>query len=1100
MNKASDVTNRHPRPEATNGLDPARKLFVKYNRVIRVSAAGLIVLIAFLGAFEYLTNRSSKLNLIRGNLMERLGALNNLLRVTSYHVDSMRLWAEDFLAKGPGQWQVSSFLGQLSQHSDPAFYFLHQKDPAAVGEKTGNLFGLGKLANKSDILDKEINMALELFELQKIAHDLQKFYTWSYYISRHEFVSIFPWLPSEALRELPGMNKALTAWRLEEMKVYSPALPKNNPERASYWTQVYPDELGKGLMVTHGAPVYFKDDFVGLVAADITLEFLEGFMKTSGILNGRLVIVNDRRQVVADSAAKDLQSKSIVSVDDALPSRVVKFFGDLTRRHDASFTFVSGDNVLAGRLDAAPWAVVYLLPESEIFRELFPGTVAYLVVLLGLSGFLMIAQVVIRRQFVGPAIALVDHIQSEAMAAETTISSVEPQWREWFRKVSESFRLKALTANLPGAVYEMVRDTKGNTFFSFVSRGIQDLVALTPDEVIARGQGWADLLTSEDRVGFKAELEKSAEDLSRFRYECMLASGPDKKWVRFVSQPRAEESLVVWDGLILDVTDRKQAELELEKAVVVAKELRAQAEAANESKSSFLANMSHEIRTPMNAVLGMTELLLDSELTAQQRRRLDAVRFSGDALLTLLNDILDFSKIEAGKLELEYVNFDLRETLSNGLFLLETRAREKNLALHWVVAEDVPNWLVGDPGRLRQIILNLVSNSIKFTDHGGITVRVGLEQDTSDGVCLHFTVSDTGIGILPEKQAEIFDKFSQADSSTTRKYGGTGLGLAISKQLAEAMKGRMWLESEPGVGSTFHFTAHMAEGKPIPRSEIGKAEAQKDEVPLRGTRVLLVEDNEINQEVALEVLQKLGCETALAKDGAEAVAVAGASLFDVILMDLQMPHMDGFEATGLIREREKGSSRHVPIIALTAHAFKEDMNRCLAAGMDDYLSKPIRIAELRGAIHKAISGGGSDTRSSAERPDTQPVPQIEEEQTDVFNVEELLGRLDGDEDAVRRIAGKFLQNMPQQLDALKEAVDAGDLELLAGRAHSIKGSSANFSAHALREVAFQIETAAKNNSLDRLPPLVTKMEQEFARLARFLAELGFKIPGSEAGH
>jgi hypothetical protein len=223
MNNGSDVTNRHPRPKITHGLDPARKLFVKYNRVIRVSLAGLIVLIALLGAFQYLSNRSSKLNLVRGNLMERLGALNNLLRVTAYHVDSMRLWAEGFLAREPAEWQASSFLGQLSQHSDPAFYFLYKKDPAAAGEKTGNLFDLGKLTNKANLVDRGISMALGLFELQKIAHDLQKCYTWSYYISRHEFISIFPWLPSEALRELPGMNKALTAWRLEEMKVYSRA-------------------------------------------------------------------------------------------------------------------------------------------------------------------------------------------------------------------------------------------------------------------------------------------------------------------------------------------------------------------------------------------------------------------------------------------------------------------------------------------------------------------------------------------------------------------------------------------------------------------------------------------------------------------------------------------------------------------------------------------------------------------------------------------------------------------------------------------------------------------------------------------------------------
>jgi PAS domain S-box-containing protein len=748
----------------------------------------------------------------------------------------------------------------------------------------------------------------------------------------------------------------------------------------------------------------------------------------------------------------------------------------------------------------------------------------------------------------------------------------------------ERHLLNSLFENVPDSIYFKDRDSK----FLRISRVQADKFGLG-DPANAIGKSDADVFTSEHAEQALKDEQQILRTGQPIIGQVEKETWPDREdtWVSTSKLPLRDKfgRIIGTFGISRDITDLKRAQDEL-------REARDIADAASRAKSDFLANMSHEIRTPMNAIIGMTELLLDTKLTESQREYLTMVQESGESLLDLLNDILDFSKIEAGRLELDCQPFNVRNRIGETMKSLALRAHNKGLELAFAVDSDVPFVLAGDAGRLRQIVVNLVGNAIKFTDSGEVVLNVACQSQTASQATLLVLVRDTGIGIPPDKQKRIFEEFQQADSSTTRTYGGTGLGLAISGRLVGMMGGEIWVESEPGKGSTFYFTAtfgvsdvepgsgrrramvvsdtpvlivddnatnrrilfdmltnwgmkpalatggreafaHLQKAaksnqpfrialldvnmpevdgfelaswirddraladtplimltsagrpgdaerraeldisahlmKPVKQSELFDAMvlalgiSAPDEEPEPETtpagprfdslRVLLAEDNPVNQKLAVGVLQKLGCEVTVAENGRQALAKWESREFDVVLMDVQMPEVDGFEATAAIRRLERTTGRKSIIIAMTAHAMTGDRERCLAAGMDDYLAKPVRFRELSAKLAEVLHTGD------------QPAETANSSQGGPIDWEGAIDSVGGDSALLNIVIETFFEESETLMQRIEASIQQDDAATLKRAAHTLKGILLSVGARRASTSALKLERMGRSSDL-----------------------------------
>ena len=647
-------------------------------------------------------------------------------------------------------------------------------------------------------------------------------------------------------------------------------------------------------------------------------------------------------------------------------------------------------------------------------------------------------------------------------------------------KIEElSDRLQKITDRVPGMVYQFEQHADGSTNFPYVSDAVSDLFGVSPEEAQEDAANIFAVVHPDDLDTFMTSIQESTNTLSAWQCEFRAYNKEGKvRWFFGNSLPESSaDGSVLWHGLVTDITEQKKMEQQLIDA-------QQEAEAASQAKSEFLANMSHEIRTPMNAIIGMSQLALQTDLKPEQENYINKVHFSAEVLLGIINDILDFSKIEAGKLEIELIDFNLQSVFDHLATLIEFKAEGQGLELGVGIAANVPKVFKGDPLRLGQILINLANNAVKFTSEGKVTISAELIEQQQNTATLQFCVADTGIGMTPEQQAKLFQSFSQADSSTTRKFGGTGLGLSISKKLVELMGGTIWVESEAGKGSSFIFTLSLAFGD-VDQIAAEQA-AAKEHTGLRGAKILLVEDNELNQELATSLLMREGMKVTPVWNGQEALDILQTEQFDGVLMDVQMPIMDGYAATRAIRKLPKFSD--LPILAMTANVMTGDREKAEASGMNDHIGKPFNQQEMLNTMARWITPA-----KSVNAAESRDVTEQREQPTGAFediaglDVETGLAICLNDPELYRQMLLLFSDSQGDFKQDFRAAQQDDDPNASTRLAHTLKGNAANIGAAGVAKAARQLEIACEKGG--RGKEITEPLQQVAAELEPLLAGL-----------
>lgn len=832
----------------------------QYNRIMNLTFA-VVVLVA--GGVSYLQFRNQyqhQIGLLRERLQERSHSLDYILNLVNSRVTAQRVQAESFLALYRTNPQLNPAFNQLEEVSGENRFALDRLRHPLTKDLVGNLTGLGSLENRSSQFEQELNMALNLNTTLQITKLTVPDIAWAYYTSKNNFINLYPWVPSNQARFVPEMH---------EHEFYRLSLPQNNPQRKSFWTRAYIDAAGKGVMVTAAAPVYDGNTFLGVVSVDLTLSVLNEYVQDFEYPQSDLFLINDHGQLLADTKLVSAADKNVKPIQTAFPPALQGKLNQILAGPSMTVQDVEGYLVIYRSLRNAPWKVVLWMPQRAITRDLVRNNIAgSLFLFLGLILMLAIARSLTQREFIQPAALLLQHIEQESELTDPVApphqipSSIPAGWRSWFTTISQTF--------------------------------------------------------SENRT-LLGELQDKAESLTAA-----------KKKLQYVNEQLEEANRTLEQKVA-----QRTAELE---------HARQAAETANQAKSTFLANMSHELRTPMNAIIGYSEMLIEEAAELEPEEfvpDLQKIQAAGKHLLSLINDILDLSKIEAGRMDLYLETFSLQSLLEGVIATIQPLLEKNSNTLEVKAPTDLGS-MHADLTKVRQSLFNLLSNACKFTDRGTITLTVTQQDDE-----ISFKVSDTGIGMTPDQIARLFQPFTQADASTTRKYGGTGLGLTITNRFCQMMGGNITLESTPGIGTTFTVSLPLEVQDIKPSAEEPKSLEGLATPASLGGWVLVIDDDLQARELMERSLTKAGYQVICAANGEEGLTLARQMQPTLITLDVMMPQMDGW---AVLSELKSDPQLHsIPVVMVT---MVDQKNLGFALGATDYLTKPIDRERLLGLVQR----------------------------------------------------------------------------------------------------------------------------------------------------